>query len=79
MKQATALHWHSSEVQFGKSSQTSEKTHGQGLFRTLMLIVACGAVLAAVSGYRSADFDIDSAAFNETQREVLHISAPIVD
>ena len=79
MKQATALHWHSSEVQFGKSSQTSEKTHGQGLFRTLMLIVACGAALAAVSGYRSADFDIDSAAFNATQGEVLRINTPIVD
>ena len=79
MKHSTTLHWHISEVQFGQSSQASEKTHGQGLFRTLMLIIACGAGLAAVSGYRSADFDIDSAAFNETQREVLHISAPVVD
>ena len=79
MKHSTTLHWHIPDVQFGKSSQASEKTHRQGLFRTLMLIVACGAVLAAVSDYRSADFDIDSAALNETQREVLHISAPIVD
>ncbi len=79
MKHSTTLHWHISEVHFGKSSQASEKTHGQGLFRTLMLIVACGAALAAVSDYRSADFDIDSAVFNETRGEVLHISAPIVD
>jgi len=79
MKQSNTLHWHIFEPQVGKSSQASEKTHGQGLFRILMLIVACGAVLATVSGYRSADFDIDSAVFNETQGEVLHISAPIVD
>lgn len=79
MKQSTTLHWHSSEVQFGEPSQASEKTHGQGLFRTLLLIIACGAALAAVSGYRSADFDIDIAAVNETQREELRINAPVVD
>ena len=79
MKQSITLHWHDSEPKFGKLSQASEKTHGRGLFKTLMLIVACGAGLAAVSGYRSADFDIDSAAFNETQGEVLRINAPIVD
>lgn len=79
MKQSTTLHWHSPEVQFGKPSQASEKSHGQGLSRTLLLIIACVAGLAAVSGYRSADFDIDSAAFNEMQREELHITAPIMD
>ena len=79
MKQSATLHWHTSEPKFGKSSQANEKTHGRGLFRNLMLVVACVAGLAAVSGYRSADFDIDSAVFNETQGEVLHISAPIVD
>lgn len=79
MKQSITLHWHSSEPKFGVSSQASEKTHGQGLFRALLLIVACGAGLAAVSGYRSADFDIDSAAYAETQREELRISGPIVD